>query len=138
MSVARLLTTVDVQYLAGDELRALEVGDRVDDFVDLTQPAERVQCREELVRLLRVHRRTNDARRHRVETDPAGGVLRGEGLGDGVESALGERGQRGRDRAEGVLGETGGDVDDVAAVPVLEHRGDRAPGGVEEAAQVDT
>ncbi len=47
MSVARALAAVDVQDLAGDERRVLQVEHRVDDVVDLADAADRVQCRQE-------------------------------------------------------------------------------------------
>ena len=52
------------------------------------------------------------------------------------EAALGERGQHGRRAGVGVVGEGGGDVDDVAAAS-LEHLGDGALRQPEEAGEVD-
>ena len=38
--MARALAAVDVQDLAGDEGRVLQIDDRVDDVVDLTEPTD--------------------------------------------------------------------------------------------------
>ena len=59
-----------------------------------------------------------------------------ERTGDGVQPALGQRGERRRPGAVGVIDEAGADVDDVAAA-LGDHLPDRALGDVEEPGEVD-
>ncbi len=87
------------------------------------------------MRLSRVHGGGDGARRDGVDADAARGVLDGQRPGGGLEAALGQRGQHGRDARVGVVDQAGGDVDDVAAA-LGEHVLDGELGDVEEAVEV--
>jgi hypothetical protein len=73
-----VLAAVDMEDLAGDEGRALEEDDGLDDVANLTHPADWVQGREGGVGLDRVHRRLDDPRRHGVDPHAAGRELDGQ------------------------------------------------------------
>ena len=78
-SVASDLTAVDVEDLAGNERRGLEVEDAVDDVGDLPYVPHWWELRAEPGVALRwMHRRLDDARRDSVHSDAAGGVLDGQ------------------------------------------------------------
>jgi len=83
--VARTLTTIHMQDLAGDERGVLQVNDRVDGFVDLAKAAHRVQQGQRVVRGRIVHRCADDAERDSVGANPAGRVLDRERFGYRVE-----------------------------------------------------
>jgi len=72
------LAAVDVQRLAGDETRLLEVEDPLDDVADLTHPPDRVSGGLTVVGRGVVHRRLDHSKRDRVDPDTARGVLDGE------------------------------------------------------------
>src|SRR3954468_7396203 len=136
-SVSGAHTAVDVQDLACDERRRLQEEHGVHDVAHLAHPSDRVQGGEELVGLLRVHGGLDGAGRDGVDADATGGVLDGEGLGGGLHTALGQRGQHGRDPGVRVVDQAGGDVDDVAAA-LGEQVRDGPLGEVEDAGDVDT
>ena len=85
--MAGALTAVDVQDFAGHEAGLFEIKDRIDDILDLTHVADRVQGAERRVRLGGMHRRLDDAGRDRVHADAALGVFDRERPGGGVQAA---------------------------------------------------
>ena len=87
--MAGVRAAVDVQRLAGHELRRLQVQDRLDHFLHRAHPPDRVQPGQERMRLRRVHRGLDHARRDRVHPDAPVGVLDCQRPGDGgAEGAL--------------------------------------------------
>src|SRR2546421_3316630 len=78
VSMSRGLAAVDVQRLAGDETRLLEVEDPLDDVADLTHLPDRVSGGLAVVGRGVVHRRLDHSKRDRVDPDTARGVLDGE------------------------------------------------------------
>src|SRR3984957_16099839 len=87
-SVSSTLTTVYMQYLAGDERSALEIHHRVDDVVDRAHPAQRMHLRQGIVGRRIMHRGPDDAKRNGVGSNSPARVLDRELLGDRVEPAL--------------------------------------------------
>ncbi len=81
---------------------------------------QRTQCR---VGFLAMHRRFGDAWRYRVHPDSAFGVFDGQGFGGRVEAALGQRSEVRGHAFDGVVDQTGGDVDHVA-LALFFHLGD--------------
>ncbi len=76
--MACALPAVDVQDLAGDKCSAVQVEDRLNDVVDLTHMADRVQLAQGIVSFGGVHRGFDDARRHGVGADASLGILNGD------------------------------------------------------------
>ena len=74
-SVASALAAIDVKDFAGHEAGPFEVEDRVDDVGDLAQTADRVQGGELCILLDGMHWRLDVARRDRVHSDAAFGIL---------------------------------------------------------------
>lgn len=107
------LTAVDVQNLARDEGRALQVQYGVNDVPRLSHPADRMQLRQELVRFRRMHRRLDDTRRDSVDPDLARGVLNCERPRCGIEATLGHCGKACRHAAVGMIDKGGRDLHDV-------------------------
>jgi hypothetical protein len=129
------LAAVDVQGLAGDEGRPLEVEDSVDDVVDLARPAERVSGGHRVVFRGVVHRRLDDAEGDGADAYAAPRILDRERARDCCQAALRQGRQRRRRPAPGVIDEAGRDVDDVAAA-LDGHLADRTLRDVEEAGEV--
>jgi hypothetical protein len=73
-SMAGALATVDVEDFAGHEAGPFEVEDRIDDVGNLAQPADWVQVAS-CAYSDGMHWRLDGARRHRVHSDPALGIL---------------------------------------------------------------
>src|SRR5258705_7566922 len=89
-SVAGALAAIDVQDLAGDEARAFQEQDRVDDVLALSHASDRMQFCKEVVRLRRVHRGLDDAGSNRVDPYALRCVFDRQRLCGGVQSALGQ------------------------------------------------
>ncbi|MNO05776.1 hypothetical protein D3C81_2272870 [compost metagenome] len=60
--MASALTTIDMEDFASDEVRAVQVQDRLHDVIDLAHMPNRVQAAEGGVGFFAVHRRFDDAR----------------------------------------------------------------------------
>ena len=125
-SVSSRPTAVDVQRLAGDEGGVFEIEDPVDDVADLAEPANGLEGGHALVGRVVVHGGLDDSRSDRVDPHATCCVFNGQRAGHGSQSALGEGRQRRGTLAVGVVGEAGGDVDDVAAALGDHLRGLRA------------
>src|SRR5688572_12926528 len=69
LPMAGVGTAIDVQGLAGHERGRLQIQYRFNDFLDLAHSPQRVQPGEEVMRLGRVHRRLDNARRYGVDAD---------------------------------------------------------------------
>ena len=119
VSVASALAPVDVKDFPGHEAGRLEVEDRIDDVGDLAYVVDRVKTPEGLIGLDRMHRRFDDAKRDRIHADAATSVFDGERLGRRVESPFRERRKHGGHGGHCVIDEASGDLDDVAAAPLL-------------------
>ena len=112
--MAGALAAVDVEDFAGHEAGPFEIEDRVGDVRDLAQPADWVQGGELRIFLDRMHWRLDRARRHRIHSDPALGILDCERFGHGIEATLRQRRQHGGYAGDGVLGEARRDLYDMA------------------------
>ena len=102
-SMAGALAAVDVQDFAGHE-----AGDSrysTASTMSRISPMRPTGCRrgEEGVRFGRVHRRLDDAGRHRVHADARVGVFDRQRPRDRVEAALGQRRQHGGHAIDGVI-----------------------------------
>ena len=82
--------------LAGDECRLLQIHHGVGDLLHLTHSAHRLQPAEKAVRLRRMHRRLDRARRDGVHPDLTAGIFDRKRACDRVEPAFGQRRKRGR------------------------------------------
>jgi hypothetical protein len=69
--MARALAAINVNGLACHEAGRFEIEDRVDDVGNLAHAAKRVHLSELRMRLDRMHRRLDNARRDRVHPDTA-------------------------------------------------------------------
>src|SRR6266446_7633793 len=135
-SVSRALPAVDVKDFAGHEAGPFEVEDRVDDVGDLADTADRVQGGELCIRLDGIHWRLDGARRDRVHSDAALGILDGERFGHGIQATLRQHRQHGGYAGDGVVDEARCDLYDMAAALLL-HLGDGELRHVKEARDID-
>ena len=83
-----------------------------------------------------MHRGADHAEGDGVGANPAAGVLDRERLGYRVQPALRQRRQRRRHLRVGVVDQAGGDVHDVAAAALRQHRGHCGTRNLEEATHV--
>ena len=120
--MARALATIDVNGLAGHEARRFQIEDGADDVRDLAHPAKRVQLGELRMRFDGMHRRLDDAGRHRIHSDAALCVLDRQRLGRGTQASLGQRGEYGRHIGVRVSDQARRDLHDVATLPLLHLR----------------
>jgi hypothetical protein len=77
-SVACDLATVNVNGLTGNEIRILQVENRLRNVIRLTHAPERMEHSHRLVRLRGVKRRLDHARRHGIHPNATAGVFDGK------------------------------------------------------------
>ena len=135
-SMAGALAAVDVEHFAGHKAGPFEVEDRVDDIGNLAQPADWLQSSEVRVLLDGMHWRLDVARRDRVHSDAAFGILDCQRFRRGIQATLRERRQHGGYASDGVLGEGRGYLYNMAAALLL-HLGDGQLRDVKEARDID-
>jgi hypothetical protein len=88
--MAGALAAVDVEDFAGHEAGPFEVEDRIDDVGNLAQPADWVQVAS-CAYSDGMHWRLDGARRHRVHSDPALGILDRKRFRRGIQATLRQR-----------------------------------------------
>src|SRR5580692_5453536 len=130
------LATVDMKDFAGHEMRSLKIENSINDIADRAHPTDRVQSGQSFVRGGRVHWRVDNTRGNRIDADAPFGELDGKRSSHCVEAAFGQGSQRGGNVDHRLLGQTCGDVDDVART-LLKHVSRDALGDVKEAGKVD-
>src|SRR6185312_7382196 len=87
-SVPRTLATIHMQDLAGDEVGILQIEDRVDDVVDLTETTDRMKFRQGVVGRRIVHRRSDYPEGDSVGANTAAGTFDRQRLGYRVQPAF--------------------------------------------------
>src|ERR1700761_9164632 len=107
------LAAIDVQNLARDKTRGLQVQNRFDNVRYLTHATHRVQPGECAVSFRRMHWGLDHARRLTVYADTPLGVFDGQRLGRGVQATFRQRSQHRRNAVDRVIDQAGGDVDDM-------------------------
>src|SRR5262245_37624482 len=88
--VAGMLSSIDMQDLAGNKLCGVEVKHRFDDLINRPHSLDGMKGSEEVVGLGGVHRGLDDTRRHGVHPDALAGKLDRQRSGDRIEASLGE------------------------------------------------
>src|SRR5437870_11628308 len=84
---ARVRAAIHVQYFTRGGRGVGQKQSCVDDFFDLTDPAERVQPFEKVMSFWFVHRSIDDSRRYGVYTNAFLGVFKGEGACHRIQGA---------------------------------------------------
>jgi len=130
------LASIDVEYVAGHEVRGLEVEDGVDDIADFSHPANRMHCAQCFVGLGRMHGGLDDAGSDRIDANASFREFDGERLGNRIQATLCYGGESSRYAATRLIDQARGDVHDVAGT-LLQHLGGSALGHVKEAGDVD-
>ena len=121
------LAAVDVQDLAGDERRVLQIQDGVDDIVDVAHPAERMQAGEGGVRLRGCMGVRMTPRATALARMPRSAYSMASDLVTALRPPLVSDASADGTCGTGVIHEAGRDVDQMAAA-LVEHRGDGAAG----------
>ncbi len=134
--MAGIRAAIDVQDFAGDEVCFLEEQHRLDDVMYFAHSSDRVQTSKERVRLQRLHRRLDDTRADRIYPNPLAGELDRQRAGDGVQTALCQRGQRRSHRGNRLIGKRSRNIDDMAGAG-LQHPGRGPLRDMEESMEVD-
>jgi hypothetical protein len=135
-SSSGVLAAVDVKDFSGNKLGFFEEDDGMDNLVYVTQTAHGMQSRKLRVCFNRMHRGLDDARRYGVDPDPAACVLGGEGLRRRIQPALCQGSEHRRHVGARLVGESGGDVDDVPGARCF-HEGDGPLADMEKSGEID-
>src|SRR6266403_937720 len=85
---ARVRSAIHVQNFTRGERGIGQKQSRVDDFFDLTNPADRVQPFEKVMSFRFMHRSIDHSRRYGVYTNAFLRVFNGEGAGHRIQGAL--------------------------------------------------
>src|SRR3982074_523533 len=85
---ARMCATIYVQYFTRGERGVGQKQSCVDDFFDLTDPADRVQPFEKVMSFRFMHRSVDHSQRDGIYTDAFLRVFNGEGACHGIQAAL--------------------------------------------------
>ena len=135
-SSSGVLAAVDVKDFTGNKLGFFKEDDGMDNLVYVPQASHRMQSRKLRVCFYRVHRGLDDARRHGVDPDTTACVFGGVGLCGRIQSALCQCGEHRRHVCARLVGQSGGDVDDMPGSRCL-HDGDRPLADMEEPGEID-
>ena len=129
--------TVDVQDLTCDECRLFQIQNGVEDISRLPHSPHRLQAGKKLVRLWRMQRCFDNARRDRVYANTPASVFDGERTRHRIEAALCQSGKRRAKRSHRLLRDRRRDVDDMPGA-VLQRPGCGLLRDVEEPGQIDS
>src|SRR5262245_50175701 len=88
--MAGMLSTVDVEDFASDEMSGVEVEHGLDDLIDRAHALHRMKRGKKVISLGMVHRRLDDARRYRVHPDALVRILDCKRSRRRIDAALGQ------------------------------------------------